>query len=124
MKPSRRDILKLSVVGAGFPIVARAEQVAFADAQLAVFDERFAAARSFATKARLAGLEAIGFRGDVGRLWMEQLHRQWAQPRTVIGLTTPGALFCLATLAQDRGMRIAVRDDRTSLVGWTLAPRS
>lgn len=88
-----------------------------------IFDDRFAQARALARAVRRQGMAAIGFSGDLTRLWREQL-RTCAGP--IMGVTTPRAMFCLEQLSADHGWRIRERDLRAAdgtLVAWELAPR-
>ena len=72
----------------------------------AVFDERFEGARAFATQAT-ARATTVAIRGDVTKLFFNDLDRQWKLgPVWLVGFTTPASLFCLHLLARDRGMRL------------------
>ncbi|GEM_PF-3101266 len=72
-----------------------------------VFDERFQDAREFAARARQRGIPAAAIRGDITRLFFDDLDLRWKQgPVPLAGFTTPASLFCLDLLARDRGMRL------------------
>jgi hypothetical protein len=72
-----------------------------------IYDSRVAAARAFGREAQRAVLPVHAIEGDVTALWFHDLDRQWRQgPVVIAGLTRAGSLFCLETLARDRGMRL------------------
>lgn len=73
----------------------------------AVFDERFADARAFATQASARATPTAAIRGDITNLFFHDLDLRWKRgPVWLVGLTTPASLFCLQLLAHDRGMRL------------------
>lgn len=73
----------------------------------AVFDERFGDARAFAAGAKERGIAAAAIRGDITRLFFDDLDLRWRQgPVQLAGFTTPASFFCLDLLARDRGMRV------------------
>ena len=74
----------------------------------AVFDERFAEARAFAAAAAERRIPAAAIRGDITRLFFDDLDLRWKRgPVRLAGYTTPSSLFCLDLLARDRGMRLS-----------------
>ena len=78
----------------------------------AVFDERFAECRRFAAELQRAGICTSAIRGDVAKLWYEDLRVHLRKKRVpVVGLTDRPALFCLEELARDVGMRVIFRAD-------------
>jgi len=78
----------------------------------AVFDERFADCRSFASELQSAGVSTSAIRGDVAKLWYYDLRLHLSENRLPIaGLTDRAALFCLEELARDVGMRVVFRAD-------------
>ena len=80
--------------------------------QRAVFDERFAECRAFAAELQSAGVRASAIRGDVAKLWYDDLRVHLNENRSPIaGLTDRPALFCLEELARDVGMRVIFRAD-------------
>lgn len=81
----------------------------------AIFDERFAECRVFAAELYNAGVVTSAIRGDVARLWYEDLRAHLRENRLpVAGLTDRAALFCLEELARDVGMRVIFRVDHTT----------
>lgn len=73
----------------------------------AVFDERFEEARAFAALAAARATPTAAIRGDVTKLFFNDLDLRWKRgPVWLIGFTTPASLFCLHLLARDRGMRL------------------
>ena len=109
----RRDVLKLgaaSVVGAlaHVPIFGKSPS----QYQRAVFDERFEPCRAFAAGLASAGVPTSAIRGDVAKLWYEDLRAALRKERApVAGMTDRAALFCLEELARDVDMRVVRRVD-------------
>jgi hypothetical protein len=78
----------------------------------AVFDERFPECRGFAAELHSAGVFTSAIRGDVAKLWYDDLRVHLRENRLpVAGLTDRAALFCLEELARDVGMRVIFRAD-------------
>jgi hypothetical protein len=74
----------------------------------AVFDERFEDARVFAAGAAERGTQTAAIRGDITKLFFDDLDLRWKQgPIRLAGYTTPASLFCLDLLARDRGMHVS-----------------
>lgn len=72
-----------------------------------LFDERFPDAVRFGATSKRQGLSVRPVRADMTELWYAELHPTWRrEPRPVAGLTGYSALFCLAELARDYGMRV------------------
>ena len=119
---------------------------------MVIFDQRFRKARDFAVQAQEAGLDCMAIEGDITHLYFHDLSLRWNRgPTTIAGLSTRASLFCLETLARDRGMRLAyfadvlasepvpdipfdvgdrktaamciVGEERERLVVWVIAPR-
>ena len=88
-----------------------------------VFDERFEGPRAFAAGAARRGIATVAIRGDVTRLFFDDLDLRWKQgPVRLAGYTTPASLFCLELLARDRGMRVVHSASSGPLVSWIIAP--
>ena len=87
----------------------------------AIFDERFAECTSFAAELHGAGVRTSAIRGDVAKLWYEDLRAHLSENCSpVAGLTDRAALFCLEELARDVGMRVIFRADHvTDQIGRT-----
>jgi hypothetical protein len=126
---SRRDLVKSGLLAlAPLPAVAGQGPASALEPAVfrAVYDERFPDGRAFAETAAARGWPARPIRGDVTRLWYDELDARWRQgPAAIAGVTTPASLFCLETLARDRGMRLVARTElaRDGLVSWLIAPR-
>jgi hypothetical protein len=113
---SRREFLQMGVAALALPISGHAGMSLAGSAwsrepvmplYKVVFDERFAACRTFAGEVRRLGLPIHGIRGDVTDLWFNDLYARWKQgPAAIAGLTQKGALFCLDLLARDQRMRL------------------
>jgi hypothetical protein len=93
-----------------------------------IYDDRFEEAVAFGRAAVDAGLPVSAIRGDVTALWYHNLYHRWLADRAPIaGMTTPDALFCLETLGNDAGLRLAMRVDHHLREGGIehrlLAPR-
>ena len=79
----------------------------------AVFDERFDECLAFAGEMNRRGVVTSGIRGDVAKLWYEDLRARLRQgPAPIAGLTDRLALFCLEELARDVGMKVFFRVDQ------------
>src|SRR5689334_364098 len=93
---SRRIFLKcgLGACAAGAlinPVSGRAATVPY---YKAVFDERFADARAFAAGAAERGIATAAIRGDITRLFVDDLDLRWKQgPVLLAGYTRPSSLF-------------------------------
>ena len=93
--------------------------------QRAVFDERFAECRAFAAELNSAGVFTSAIRGDVAKLWYDDLRARLSESRVPIaGLTDRVTLFCLEELARDVGMRVIFRADHIMDQNWTKAGMS
>jgi TAT (twin-arginine translocation) pathway signal sequence len=78
----------------------------------AVFDERFAECRGLAAGLHSAGVRTSAIRGDVARLWYDDLRVHLSENRLPFaGLTDRAAIFCLEELARDVSMRVIFRTD-------------
>ena len=116
---NRRNVLKLGAAGlagvlVGHPTRAVGAERADSDTTLcrAVFDERFEDCLAFANELGRKGFMTAGVRGDVAKLWYEDLRVRLRQRRVPIaGLTDRVALFCLEELARDVGMKVSIRVD-------------
>jgi hypothetical protein len=111
--PSRRDFLQAGLCAAA---VAAAPAVALTRGTKAltlykiIFDERFAASRQFGEAAGRQGVAATAIRGKVNELWRDDLYHQWQdKPQAIAGMTTAAALFLLAMMGEDAGMRVLYR---------------
>jgi hypothetical protein len=115
----RRSVLKigaLTVTGAlvKMPVSGRSLSPARAHSafQRAVFDDRFADCQVFAAELDSAGVLTSAIRGDVAKLWYDDLRVHLRENRSpVAGFTDRAALFCLEELARDVGMRTIFRAD-------------
>lgn len=116
---ARRSVLKLgaaSVAGAITGVPMRAFEAMPGDSHgslyRAVFDERFEECLAFAGELNRRGVTTSGIRGDVAKLWYEDLQARLRQARAPIaGLTDRIALFCLEELARDVSMKVVFRAD-------------
>jgi len=103
-----------SLLGAG---AAEASQP-LADLYTVVYDERFPDSVAFAAQARRQGLRVSAIRGDVTRLWYDDLYHRWKKgPAAIAGLTAPDALFCLETLGNDAGLRRVLKVEHRAGAG-------
>jgi hypothetical protein len=116
---NRRSVLKIgaaTVAGAlvKIPVSDRNLSLTWARPAFhrAVFDERFAECRGFAATLHSAGIFTSAIRGDVAKLWYDDLRVHLRENRLPFaGLTDRGALFCLEELARDVDMRVTFRAD-------------
>lgn len=106
---SRRRFLEvgLGACAAGAVIRPLLGQAPVVPYHKAVFDERFEPACAFGAGAAERGIPTAAIRGDITRLFFDDLDLRWRRgPILFAGYTTPASLFCLDLLARDRGMRI------------------
>ena len=77
----------------------------------AIFDDRYAEGRGFAEEARRSGTPVRALKnGDVTDFWYDELDLLWRRtPAAIAGLTQFGPMFVLERLAQERGLRTAMR---------------
>jgi hypothetical protein len=123
---NRREFLHIGVAALSLPLAARtgAAQGIFAGADersneqrtepiyKTVFDQRFTACARFAEELGRRAPATHAIRGDITQLWYDDFYHRWKQGSVAIaGMTAPGAIFCLETLARDAGMRVALRVD-------------
>lgn len=77
-----------------------------------LFDERYSACERFAEEMERSARATQAIRGDITKLWYDDLYHRWKKGTVAIaGMTAPGAIFCLEMLARDAGMRVALRVD-------------
>ena len=116
---NRRSVLKIGAATAAGVLVklplsgrSRPAQHARSAFQRAVFDERFAECCGFADEMHSTGVRTSAIRGDVAKLWYDDLRVHLRENRLpVAGLTDRAALFCLEELVRDVGMRVIFRAD-------------
>lgn len=119
---NRRTVLRIgaaTLTGAlvNVPVVRRSAKPARTHNafERVVFDDRFAECQAFATELEGAGAVTSAVRGDVAKLWYQDLRIQLSKKRApVAGLTDRPALFCLEELARDVGMRVIFRADHVT----------
>jgi hypothetical protein len=123
---NRRSVLKIgtaTVAGGLFkiPVVGSCLSPTRARTALhrAVFDERFAECRGFSAELHSAGILTSAIRGDVAKLWYDDLRVHLSENRLpVAGSTDRVALFCLEELVRDVGMRVIFRADHIMDQNW------
>jgi len=126
---TRRLVVKAGVAGLALAAPSASSALAAAPEPAifrAIYDDRFAEARDFARTAAARGWPVRAIQGDVTRVWFDELDLRWrAGPAAIAGVTVPVSLFCLETLARDRGLRLAARAELAGgrLVSWLIAPR-
>ena len=124
---SRREVIGAGLLAAA-PFAAAAVPAWAGGAEpalwRAIHDQRFAAARAFAAKARGRGWMVRAIAGDVTDLWFDELAPRWKEgPAAIAGVTTAASLFCLDLLARDAGMRTLARSEgEDGLVAWLIGP--
>jgi len=96
-------------------------------ADLLVIDSHSAAAAKLVDMSRHIGTPLRTIDGDVTSLWFNTLALSWprGELRTLEGLTSPRALFCLELLAGDHRLRVVRRETvAPGLVHWRIEPRA
>jgi len=111
----RRSALKIgatTLAGALVRVSAFGKSPSRSGYERAVFDERFEPCLVFGAEFARAGVPTSAIRGDVAKLWYEDLRAALSKRRApVAGLTDRTALFCLEELARDVNMRVVFRVD-------------
>jgi len=129
MKLTKRDFVKgagatvvIAAVSSVTPPPAEAGYGAALPFDVAVYNEWFPQARTFAARLSEQGTRVLSVTGDAGRLWYDTLRVLVAQDhRRIAGLTTHTDLFILETLARDTQLRVSQRIDAGRLVSWVLS---
>lgn len=131
---SRRAFLGMSAAAfAAYPLASAAGMgrgLSASPFYKVVYDERFAACRSFAKEAERLGARIQGIRGDVTSLWYDDLYHCWKRDgvRAIAGLTLEPAAFCLKAFGRDAGLTQSLRCDHRNRDGAILhtisAPRA
>jgi hypothetical protein len=81
-----------------------------------VYEGSAAAGRAFGREAARLGGAVREIRGDMTRVWYEEIAPRWRHEGAAIaGLTAAGALFCFEQLAWDAGMRVVYRAQHSPL---------
>lgn len=111
--PTRREFLEGGLAAAAAMTVA-SPALAAAGTGLPLYavvhDRRFAASRSFAAEAQRQGVPVKTIDGKVHNLWHDDLYHHWnSRPLALTGMTTHDALFLLAMMGRDAGMRVIYR---------------
>jgi hypothetical protein len=104
-------------LGAGNPPTAAATNRTV----IAIADAGFAAAEDFAVEAQRHGIVVHGFANDVGGLWLHEIEPGLRSGAiALVGLSGPGVLLCLETLARAHGFGTVFRAERPARgPGWT-----
>ena len=116
---TRRAVLQsgtaATVLSLGLPVTTLAENGFARQKTLPFFrvlyEQNIKESCDFAAASRAAGLDISGLvQGDVTSFWMHELSEVWPHKEaSLMGLTTPGPLFCLEQLAPQFGMRVIFR---------------
>ncbi len=124
----RRNFLKTSASTLlAAPVLSTASFAAAAPGARAAdrffYDERFPAAREFAS--RSGGVSPTPVRSDVTELWTGELNAQSRQtPLTLRGVTTESFYFCLTTLLQSQAsVEAQIQRVDKDLYAWTIDTR-
>ncbi len=123
---NRREFLQLTLAASALPALA-ARNEPIGSGPLAqngprvrvddvIVESTSPMAIAFGNEANRFGLEVQGITDDVTDLWYQHLAVRWNRGSAVVaGLTLSTSLFCLETLANDRGMRLWFRADHAAL---------
>jgi hypothetical protein len=126
MMTNRRELLKVGLAAAAFPVAAGATLVETHGVPLykVLYDTRFPASVTFGRRAEVGGLAVRAMTGDMTPFWYDDLYHRWKQgPVAIAGLTGYGALFCLERLAWEQRMRVVYRGEHTAAHGGCVAHR-
>ena len=123
---NRREFLQLTLAASALPALA-ARNEPIGPARLAqngprvrvdnvIVESTSPMAIAFGNEAMRFGLEVQGITDDVTDVWYQHLAERWSRGSAVVaGLTLSTSLFCLETMANDRGMRLCFRADHAAL---------
>jgi hypothetical protein len=76
-----------------------------------VNDTRFPTSVAWARQMEQHGTTLHAIQGDITDFWYHDLALRWQErPVAIAGVTAHGPLFCLETLARDRGLRVLHRE--------------
>ena len=130
---NRRDFLRTGMSVSALPLTVNgllSPNAAFAHIEgksiaihKAIFDDRYTESRTFAGTIGGFGvpLRAIA-NGDITELWYDELDLLWReQPAVIAGSTQFGPMFVLEQLANERGMRVALRAEHRARTDGTVA---
>jgi hypothetical protein len=121
---SRREFLQIGIAASAWPLASQAALAAGFDGfggagtgampslplYKVVYDIRFAASVAFGRRAASLGSSVHAIRGDMTRLWFDDIYHRWQEsPVAIAGLTAHGPLFCFERLAWDQGLRVVFR---------------
>jgi hypothetical protein len=132
---NRRDFVLTGITAAGTATVARPlarptpplGATAASDQRplfAVIFDQRFAAARAFASAMAWRGHKVFGYEGDITAVWLREIEPRWTRRAGALaGVSTPRALFCLEQLAAQHWLRVVTRNTQQggSLISWVIA---
>jgi hypothetical protein len=123
MRVTKRDFVKGAAATAVVVATARAARSTPARGfDLAVFNDWFPQARTFAARFAEQGARTLPVAGDAGQLWYGTLRGLIADgQRRIVGLTTHTDLLILETLAREKGLRVSQRENAGRLVAWVLS---
>ena len=118
----RREFLGVGALALSTLPLPRLARASLGDLSLFIVDTRFQIAAPAMLRAPCIETDA-----DVTEVWVKHLRPLWRAPGgSVAGLTGSDALFVIELLAQDRGRRVAGRDesvvDGSRLVSWVIKP--
>lgn len=111
---TRRKVLRTGLA-IGATVAFPAKVLAFAGEDVipiykVIHDDRFAASQHFGEEAARLGLHAHAVSDGIHDVWYNDLYRQWRErPLAVAGMTTHDAMFLLALMGQDAGLRVVFR---------------
>lgn len=129
MKLTKRDFVKGAaatvVVAASSRAAGPSADTGYGEAlafDVAVYNEWFPQARSFANDLAARGARVLPIAGDAGRLWYDTLRALVSQGggRRIAGMTTHTDLLILETLARDTRLHVSQRESAGRLVSWVL----
>jgi hypothetical protein len=118
----RREFLGVGALAFSTLLLPRLVRASLGDLSLFIIDTRFQVAAP-----ALLRVPCVETDGDVTEVWVKHLRPLWRAPGgSVAGLTGSDALFVIELLAQDRGRRVAERDESVvngaSLISWVIKP--
>jgi hypothetical protein len=123
---NRREFLQMTLAASALPAFAAQENEPSSSLRIpqpgrvrvddVIVESTSPMALAFGDEAARLGFAVSAVTDDVTDLWYHYLSARWEPgPAVVAGVTLSTSLFCLETLANDRGMRLWFRSDHVAM---------
>ncbi|WP_428097830.1 hypothetical protein [Candidatus Rariloculus sp.] len=103
---NRREFMSYSTALGILPLAGQAQaaqSIAWPKFYKVIYDDQFAAAKSFASRVQSFGANIRAIRGDITDLWFRDLYDRWRSgPTLIAGLTLESSAVQLGHFARDQ----------------------